>query len=252
MADEVKPPAKMERRVVARFLGLVAAGFVGLAIVIGYEREYVGSAVALTIGLLIFLCGVYWDRIRTVLGPALAVSVYKIASSAVSWLIVLFIIFCYLAAPTFIGRTVSSIETIRRHGEQDSIKVPENVQNAFDATIEPRLGKRISDIITLPTASYVVLDNTDAIWTTIPKIQMIFLRLDSKVIYHSDPSPVDDERYFDNDALRKLTKTPKNKCPPMGGLARLWEINRKEWEWTGYRVIEYHYNYIKQNIYGII
>jgi hypothetical protein len=196
MADEVKPPAKMERRVVARFLGLVAAGFVGLAIVIGYEREYVGSAVALTIGLLIFLCGVYWDRIRTVLGPALAVSVYKIASSAVSWLIVLFIIFCYLAAPTFIGRTVSSIETIRRHGEQDSIKVPENVQN--------------------------------------------------------DPSPVDDERYFDNDALRKLTKTPKNKCPPMGGLARLWEINRKEWEWTGYRVIEYHYNYLKQNIYGII
>jgi hypothetical protein len=97
------PPTDRDRRIVARFLDLLAAGFVALAVAVGFEEQYGRASAAFICGIIVFLCGVYWDRVRAIIGPTLAGSIYRVASSAVSWLAVLFIIFCYIAAPSFIS-----------------------------------------------------------------------------------------------------------------------------------------------------
>src|SRR5689334_8677664 len=83
-------PPESEKRIVARFLDLVAAGFVALAVTTGFDGEYGRTAVALGAGLLVFLCGLFWDILRSAIGPVLSSSAYRVASSAWSWLAVLY------------------------------------------------------------------------------------------------------------------------------------------------------------------
>jgi hypothetical protein len=92
-----------DRRIVARFLDLLAAGFVALAVAIGFDGEYGRATAALISGLAVFLCGIYWSQIRRKIGPSLSQSMVVVASSAWSWLFVLFVVFCYIAAPSVIG-----------------------------------------------------------------------------------------------------------------------------------------------------
>jgi hypothetical protein len=102
--EEQSPVTARDRRVVARFLDLVAAGFVALAIATAFDGEYGRTAAALVGGLMVFLCGIYWDQIRALIGPALSRSMFAVASDARSWLAVIFIVFGYIAAPNFIAR----------------------------------------------------------------------------------------------------------------------------------------------------
>jgi hypothetical protein len=98
------PTTDRDRRIVARFLDLLAAGFVALAVATGFDGEYGRAVAALIGGLIVFLCGIYWDQIRALIGPALSRSMVAVASDARSWLAVLFIVFGYIAAPNFIAR----------------------------------------------------------------------------------------------------------------------------------------------------
>jgi hypothetical protein len=95
--------AARDRRIVARFLDLIAAGFVALAVATGFDGEYGRAAAALISGLVVFLCGMYWSHIRQWLGPVLSRSMVAVASNGWAWLAVLFVLFCYLAAPSFIA-----------------------------------------------------------------------------------------------------------------------------------------------------
>jgi hypothetical protein len=132
--------AERDRRIVARFLDLVAAGFVALAVAVDFEEQYGRAAAALVSGLIVFLCGVYWDRIRTIIGPALAGSTFRVASNAVSWLAVLFIIFCYIAAPSFIdnlSKPSTSPPRLAPNGKQPKIDVERNANSKANETKIP-------------------------------------------------------------------------------------------------------------------
>jgi len=102
--------ADSDRRIVARFLDLVAAAFVALAVATGSGGEYGRATTAFLIGFGVFLCGIFWDRIRSVIDPGLTGSILRVASDARSWLTILFIVFSYIAAPSFVTRITHSPE----------------------------------------------------------------------------------------------------------------------------------------------
>jgi hypothetical protein len=97
------PTAGAERRVVSRFLDMIAGGFTALAVAVGYEGQYVPATLAALVAIAVFLCGVYWDRVSRFLGPPLSNSAYRIASNAWSWLAVLGFIALFIAASPIIA-----------------------------------------------------------------------------------------------------------------------------------------------------
>lgn len=100
LSPEPRPPSPdTERRIIARFLDLIAAGFVALAVALGFEGDYARAAIALVSGFAVFLCGIYWANIRSLIGPTLSASMLRVASDARSWLMVVLLIFLYIAWP---------------------------------------------------------------------------------------------------------------------------------------------------------
>jgi hypothetical protein len=106
--EEARPNSDSERRVVARFLDLIAAGFVALAATLAFDSDYKRAFAAAAIGLAVFLCGIYWDPIRRKIGPRLSGGVVNVASSGWAWGFVLLLAFLSLAVPSLIDRITKS------------------------------------------------------------------------------------------------------------------------------------------------
>jgi len=63
---------------------------------------------------------------------------------------------------------------------------------------------------------------------------------DSYWKYNKEDGP--NQRWTDDDRLRRTFHTPGGKLPPYSGVAKLWSKNQKNWRWIGWR--EWHCSYI--------
>lgn len=127
-----------------------------------------------------------------------------------------------------------------------SHNVPKEIVAAFDSVAAPQLGKP-GEIKPAISFAYAVHERATSLWF-VPDITSIFLPTASgdKPVKYLPNSAIwkgneGGKNYFDDETARKLTGTPKDKYPPLGGLARLWELDKNRWDWIGYREFEYHY-----------
>jgi len=178
------PSPEIDRRVVARFLDLIAAGFVALAVVKLFESAYGSASAAFVIGLCVFLCGIYWDQIRPRLGQTLATSMQRIASDARAWLLVLFVVFSYLAAPalvTIITRPAAPPAITSSNDDQHSLgpvwvtNMVSNLKGSIESlpgippwhviiTTPPenqRVGTNLQSLFTLSTKNVAIVQHPD-------------------------------------------------------------------------------------------
>lgn len=98
MADE----SYFRKNPVSGFLDLVAAGFCVVSADAFMKNDYERAIIALSVGLIVFLIGIYWPRLERILAPSISEGALQVASDFRWWLAVIGLIFFYVAAPPII------------------------------------------------------------------------------------------------------------------------------------------------------
>jgi hypothetical protein len=115
--------------------------------------------------------------------------------------------------------------------------VPEAVVEQFiRLRVQYDLGRPNGEITSKLIFVRIEHENVLVLWSE-EESSFLMMRSGSKKLEKiADPLPQADPVYFDDDTMRLKTLTPPTKLPPLGGLGRLWEIDRASWEWMGYRI----------------
>jgi hypothetical protein len=102
------------------------------------------------------------------------------------------------------------------------------------------IGNPIRNGVLADDAYQAVYEHASVIW--IKNLLTIFVlprdqnqtKPNSSVTRHREGSFVVDERFFNDEELKKIFHPPEGKFPPHGGLAALWDSN-PDWQWIGWR-----------------
>jgi hypothetical protein len=119
-----------------------------------------------------------------------------------------------------------------------------DVYSAFASVSEVGLGTG-GAIGSTRLFAYAEYENARVLWF-LPDSRAIILGENKNPIFLRDIKNESEPRYQSDEFTRRITKTPRDKCPPLGGVASLWEQDRKKWDWMGYRVFQklFHENKI--------
>jgi hypothetical protein len=215
------------------------------AILHGYEvMTSAGIQAALGWGIaggLLALAGWHWQKIKLLLGPRFDETARRVTTDFRWWVLSAITLFIISMAPSWIDLS----HVIYSQVAGDYFRhVPRQVVDAFNSISDARLGNQSGDIESTPVFAYGQYDNATVLWFK-PDENLIFLPSENKekvISYRGYVPGYDDPRTFDDNFARTITGTPRDKCPPLGGLANLWQQNKKKWEWIGYRVFQYHYD----------
>jgi hypothetical protein len=99
------------------------------------------------------------------------------------------------------------------------------------------IGNPIRDAVLADDAYQAVYERASVIWIplTIFVLPRDQTQPNNSVIRHREGFYEVDQRFFNDEELKKMFNPPDGKLPPHGGLAALWQSNPEKWKWIGWR-----------------